>query len=332
MSLRVLQREASMRETGLVAAAAVGLCVAMSGCGSDSQSGGVDKGAWAYPEHQFVVDDLRLPLSAADSQSLGFDLDHNGTVDNRLGDMLVALQGAMSGTSPQDSVDAALLDGSLIVLLTVYAQSLDDSGSANAWAFVGQSQALTAGPQPGMTVTVDPAGPQNAYFGGRVKTGVGYFGGDDAALVLRTPFTDYGTLDLPLKAVRMEFDVSADGLSLENARVGGAVSESDMQATVLPQIASLLDSVLVENCTARGGAGGDGTCGCITGSGTATIQNLFDSDGDCYVTADEVKTNSLLATLLEGDVTLDDGSKALSLSVGFHAIGATFTHPSPPAD
>lgn len=313
-------------------AAVCGLALAvLAGCGSEAENSGVDTTAWGYPEHQFVVDELRMPLTSGEAAEVGFDLDHNGTVDNRLGEMLVALQSAMSGTSPQDSVDLAIDGGSLVLLLTVYAEELAASARANAWVFVGEPVALTDGPQPGMSFAVDPDGPQDAYFGGRVKAGVGTFGGDDAALVLRTPFTDYGTLDLPLKAVHMEFDVSADGAALENARIGGAVTEADLQSQVVPQVAALLDAVLVSNCTERGGAGGAGTCGCIPGSGTATIQDLFDADGDCYVTTAEVAANGLIGALLAPDVVLPDGSPALSLGVGFHAVDAQFTHPAPPS-
>jgi len=312
--------------------ALVGTTLLAAGCGSGSAPGGgqIDEVAWSYPGHQFVVDEVELPLSAADANAVGFDLDRDGTIDNRLGEMLTALQGAMGASSPQDSMDKALQEGLMISLLSIYAEDVVDSPKANAWTFVGAPQALTDGPQAGATFTLDAAAPTDAYFGGRVKNGVGYFGGEDAAFLLRTPFTDYGTLDLPLKSVHMEFDFSADGLSLENGRLAGAVTESDLQTEVLPQLADLLDAVLARNCTDRGGAGGSGTCGCVSGSGTATIQSLFDSDGDCYVKLQEVAENTLLATLLDGDVILPDGTKAISLAVGFHAVNAVYTHPAPP--
>ncbi|MBI5478414.1 MAG: hypothetical protein HY906_06130 [Deltaproteobacteria bacterium] len=315
--------------------ARISLVVAMlllgPACGAgDGAGGGVDEGAWSYPEHQFVVDGVELPLSATEANAVGFDLDTDGTIDNRLGEMLTALQGAMGSSSPQDSINLALREGLMISLLSIYAVDLTTSPKANAWTFVGQPQALTDGPQPGGTFTLDPAAPIDAYFGGRIKNGVGYFGGPDAAFMLRTPFTDYGTLDLPLKSVRMEFDVSADGLALENGRLAGAVTEADLQTEVLPQLTDLLDAVLERNCTDRGGTGGAGVCGCVPSSGTATIQSLFDANGDCYVTLDEVTGNNLLATLLAGDVTLPDGSRAISLAVGFHAVNAVYPHPAPP--
>jgi hypothetical protein len=308
--------------------AAVFLAVSCGDGGGDG--GGVDQDAWTYPEHQFVVDDVELPLTATDARAVGFDLDGDGVIDNRLGEMLTALQGAMGASSPQDSMDLALREGLMITLLSVYAQDVVTSPKANAWTFLGQPQTLTDGPQPGGAFTLDPAGPADAYFGGRVKNGVGMLGGPDAAFMLRTPFTDYGTLDLPLKSVNMEFDFSADGLALENGKLAGAVTETDLQNEVLPQLAELLDTVLERNCTERGGTGGAGECGCVPGSGTDTIRNLFDSNSDCYVTLDEVAGNSLLATLLAGDVVLPDGSPAISLAVGFHAVNATFTHPAPP--
>ncbi|HEY3359854.1 MAG TPA: hypothetical protein VGQ83_41775 [Polyangia bacterium] len=322
-----------MRKSGWLSVAAL---VASAGfvmsCGSDSpasNTGTVDKGAWAYPEHQFVIDELVLPATSQDAKDLAFDLDGNGTVDNQLGNILAALGPQMGSTSPQTSVDDAMKAGSIIVLMALYAQDIQASASSNMWAFLGVGQTLTAGPQPGGTFTVDAANsPAAAYFGGKIKNGGGAYGGSAAALTLNIPLAaagQTGSLNLALQAVHVEFDVSADGKSLENGRIGGAISESDLNTKILPEVQVLLQQQIEAKCTLAGA-----TCTCEAGSGAATIQSMFDTNSDCSIDLAEVQNNSLLKAFLKGDVTLANGEKGLSMAVGFHAVDALFTHADPP--
>jgi hypothetical protein len=69
---------------------------------------------------------------------------------------------------------------------------------------------------------------------------------------------------------------------------------------------------------------------CESGSGAETIESMFDTDQNCEVTLAEVQNNNIIKAFLKGDVTLADGSKALSLAVGFEAINAAYTHAAPP--
>ena len=57
---------------------------------------------------------------------------------------------------------------------------------------------------------------------------------------------------------------------------------------------------------------------------------MFDMDGDCHISVAEVANNNIIKAFLKGDVTLADGSKALSLAVGFDAVNAVYTHAAPP--
>ena len=107
-----------MKKTAWLAVALSALLGVSIGCGGDSgggTTGEVDPGAWAYPETQMVVSALYLPLSSQEAKDYGFDLDHNGTVDNQLGNILAALKSSMGDTSPQVSVDEAMGKGDIIV-------------------------------------------------------------------------------------------------------------------------------------------------------------------------------------------------------------------------
>ncbi len=324
-----------MKKTAWIVVALSSVLVLGFGCGGGGGGGDtggeVDPGAWAYPETKMVVSALYLPESSATAKEYAFDLDHNGTVDNQLGNILAALKSSMGETSPQDSVDEAMGKGDIIVLFSIFAETMAESAKANLWAFLGEAVTIDPpnGPQPGDTFTVDPTGPTTAYFGGKIKGGGGTFGGDNATLTLNLPLSAGSSLELTLQAVNMEFDISAacsaTSCEFTNGKLGGAITENDLNTKVLPEVTNLLADQMTGKCTNT-----SGSCVCEAGSGAETIQSMFDTNGDCSVTLEEVQNNNIIKAFLKGDVTLKDGSKALSLAVGFDAINADYTHVAPP--
>lgn len=304
--------------------------LAVAGCGSASgvdPGGGPSPHAWSYPEHQYVADEVTLPLTEELSDKFAFDLDGNGTGDNRLGEMFVVLANSMGGKTPQDSVNGALGAGRLILLLALFARDLRDESSSNLWQFQGLPMDPPGQPTVGVALEVDPAGPGDAYSGGRIRAGVGAFGGDDATFRIDLPLADNASMTLPLKAARVEFTTSNDGDTLETGRAGGAITLDDLNASVIPAMTDVLNDELTRKCAVTA----TDECACEGGSGAEKIHDIFDSaPADCVVSVDEVQSNSLLHSYLTGDVTLADGTRALSLAFGFHAVRATFDHPSPP--
>ena len=327
-----------MMKTACIAVALGALLVVGFGCGGggggDDTGGGANTEAWTYPETQMVVNALYLPLTSADAKDYAFDLDHNGTVDNQLGNILAALKTSMGSTSPQTSVDDALGKGDIIVLFSIYAQTMQNSTAANLWAFLGSPVPIDPpdGPQAGDTFTVDPVNsPTDAYFGGKIKQGGGVFGGDNATLTINLPLTTGSSLELTLQAVNMEFDISstctATACEFTNGKLGGAITEDDLNNKVLPEVTNLLQDQLTGKCSNT-----TGTCVCESGSGAETIQSMFDTDGSCDVTLAEVQSNNIIKAFLKGDVKLKGCTEpcALSLAVGFDAVNAVFTHAAPP--
>jgi len=129
----------------------------------------------------------------------------------------------------------------------------------------------------------------------------------------------------------MEFDVSAScsatACDFSNGKPGGAITENDLNNKVLPEVTNLLQDQLTGKCAMEGTPA---ACVCESGSGAETIQSMFDTDGSCDVTLAEVQENNIIKAFLKGDVTLADGSKALSLAVAFDAVNATYTHDPTP--
>ena len=324
-----------MRSSGTPGAALTTLVAVVAlagGCGGAApRDTGVTPEAWGYPEHQFVVTTLSLPLSSADATKFAFDLDGNGTLDNQMGMLFVALKGQMGETTPQSSVRAAIGDGRIIMLLSFYVQpDMQDSPVSNMWAFNGQraDPPLLNGPQPGGTFFVDPTAPQDLYCGGSITASLGRYGSDEATMLLRLPFGGGdGILILPLTAVRVEFTAAAGGESLTEGRMGGAIRKQDVDDTLVPTVVDMLNEEMRAYCSAS-----SGTCTCESGSGAETIRQMFDTDGSCDVSPEEGRGNAIINALLEPDVTLSDGSGGVSVGFGFTAVNAVFDHLPPPTD
>lgn len=287
--------------------------------------GGAIGNAWSLAESQFVFDQIELPTTSQRAKDLAFDLDGNGTLDNQLGNILAALASSLGSTSPQAQMDADIDSGDVIHLLAVFAESSQASELANAWTFLGQPKALVAGPQPGDSFTIDTgAAPADAVCGGSVVSGTGTFGGVEGKAVATLPFLFSAPTPMTLHAARIEFLVSADGHALSGGRLGGAITEADLSALIAVAADSQNDQVAAK-CAFQGGY-----CACESGSVAETLQAMFDTDGNCQITAAEVSNNNIVKAFLKGDVTLPDGTKALSVGVGFHAVNATFTHGAHP--
>jgi hypothetical protein len=305
--------------------AMLGVLALGGGCGSGSTNGpAIDPGAWSYPERQYVLNELTLPFTAAQARDFGFDLDGDGQPNNVLGELLSGVRSMF--TDPQGVVDQVMNEGRIIQLFSLYAQGVAASPTAILWTFLGEPRALTVGPQPGDSFTLDATAGQDLYLGGAIRGGGGSFGDDAATATVVIPLTSTTMVTLTLHRARVELDLGAGGETLESGRLGGAVLLSDVQQQIVP----LLDGEMVKSCTARTTGGDPPNCGCAADSGAETIRTVFDRDGDCVISAAEVQENTLAQSLLTPDVTLPAGP-GVSVGLGFTAVRAVFDHPAPPA-
>ena len=295
------------------------LAVLMGAFGCQTRSN-----TWHLPERQFVLTSLTLPATEDEATNLALDLDHNGTPDNQLG-KIAAFFLRQDGWSAQTSLDAQMARGDSIFLLAVYASDMASSDRANVWTFLGLPRSLSDGPQPGGTFEVDLTnGPSNAWLAGDIKDGTGDFGGDEATVWLK--LAPFGDSPIELRAAHLSFDLSADGERLENGHLAGAITESDVQGKLLPGLQATIGAAVGADCSLA-----SGLCTCTSGSEAEILQNAFDSDGNCEVALEEIQNNDIVKAFAKGDVTLDDGTRALSVALGFTAVRAVFSHPAPPA-
>jgi hypothetical protein len=170
--------------------------------------------------------------------------------------------------------------------------------------------------------------PADALIFGNITNG--HFSGDRGVITLDVPLfvADQG-LTLQMIGARSEVTVAADALT--DGKLAGAVTETYIHDNVLPQLHNVLDVVVERDCH-----GTTGSC-CDANTDGETVVNLFDSDGSCTVTLQELYDSGLLQSLLAPDVDLLDEEglsgadgvlDSLSLGIGYTSVPATYPIPS----
>lgn len=273
--------------------------------------------------YDFVFDGLTFPDSTTASK-IGHDYDNDGAIDNALGSILGALSGVATTLDLQKSIDEGMYAGSTIILLRTQAKDKVTDPGTMAQAWVGASQtccpdktdpvackaAAKAGCFSGSHAFWPETNPpqKDALFNGSLSGGKFVYG--PSAMTINLPMTSQGTLSLNLKQVFIKGKLSADGKTITDGVLAGAITKSDLDNSLIPTVTKMLNNTLTDPKTDK--------------TTKDTILQLFDADKDTKVTDQEVKDNSLIKMFLAGDVDIDgDKVKELSLGIAFTAISST---------
>jgi len=315
------------------------------GGGTDSgdctASGGTNKA-------QYVTNAVMVPQQRSD---YAIDLNGDGRVDNQLGNIIGALEGQMLHV--QDGVNAAVTDGTLIVLLTETSTdaAYQSDACATAQVQVGQTVAMPDYSGAGH-FTVD-SGQQGGTFNGPIK--LGKFASAPPATTTKPIEVDIklplvsgaDPVTLKVNGAHLQFTRGADG-KITGGQLNGAIRNSDVQTQIIPNVAALLTKKIKDDSTPPN----------MLSSGDMQILSIFDNggkadaactagtcknpDGSCATKGDnkidicEVSTAGLIQNVLAPDVQMYDASGAykpnkdntmkdsLSLGLAFTAVGATF--------
>ncbi|MEO6772515.1 MAG: hypothetical protein ABI467_05760 [Kofleriaceae bacterium] len=319
--------------------------LSLAACGGGGDDAITPEGA----HYHYVVNKALVPTNNNESREYGLDLNNDGTPDNQLGMVLGTLAGM--GFDIQATIDTAVLKGSINLLVDV--QTADATFMSSA--ATGLAVYIGSDPQPvacmtGEDVTCTTAKPavctgcghqlsptggtftaapnQDSALAGKIVGGTFTGGPGDLSIQIAIG----GTNPIPLNLLGAR--VKATGLTDANigtvsgatvsggAVLAGAITQDDINNNIIPAVVNQLTPTITRDCTMLTSPPG---CGCADGSTGKTIIGLFDtSPADCMVTVDEVKSNSLIKSLLAPDVTID-GKMALSLGIKVAAEKATFT-------
>lgn len=289
-----------------------------------------DKIDGAY--YHYVGDTLLVPTTPAEAQAyaLNLDGDPQGRPDNLLGQLLATLAG--QDVSIQDNIDASIMAGKLVILHSLRANSLTTDASVSWQVFLGED---LASPPPDFSgngaFEIAADSPTDAVITGALAGGR-FLGGPSVVTVKIALADNAPPLNLDLIGSRIEADMAPDGTTCSNARLGGAITQVDINTKVLPSVAMMMNATVAadEGCPAA----------CVSDS-AKTILELFDTQpegGDGTITPEELIANNLISSILAPDVDLLDSNNgdifdprrdgiedSVSLGVAFSCVKANFS-------
>ncbi|NVB79355.1 MAG: hypothetical protein HOV81_13250 [Kofleriaceae bacterium] len=316
----------AFRPTLLAAAAA--LLPSIAACGGDDGQP-VPEGT----HYHYVANKVFVPTTNAEAQKYGLDLNGDGTIDNQLGQVLSTL-GSM-GFDIQMTIDTAVAEGSIILLADVQTKDFTNTAAAGIQVFLGDnptpaacngSDDTTCGHHLDGNGSFEIAAnsPQNAALAGKIVNGT--FNGGPGNLSLQIALGGTEAIQLDLIGARAKASGLSDTKIGSSANDGvifaGAITKDDIDNKVIPAIQTQIAPIITRDCTMPTMPPG---CGCGADSTGKTILGLFDTNPkDCAVSVDEIKSNTLIMSLLSPDVTVD-GKMALSLGIKATAVKATYT-------
>jgi len=308
--------------SSLLAAAALLPTLAACGGGDDGQP---------TPEgmhYHTVANKVFVPTTNTQAREYGLDLNADGTVDNQLG-MVLSTLGSM-GFDIQTTIDTAVNEGSIILLSDFQTKDFMNTTAAGIQVYLGDKATATPAPctdandttcghhltGSGM-FTISATSPSNAALSGKIINGT--FTGGPGNLSLQIALGGTTAIQLDLIGARAKA-TGVTATSIGSVIFGGAITKDDIDNKVIPAIQTQLVPIIARDCPNAMPT----TCTCMDNSTGKTILGLFDADHNCSVTVDEIKSNSLIVSLLSPDVTID-GKMALSLGIKATTVGATYT-------
>lgn len=319
----------------LVGALSLGL-VACGGGGDDDGGDTIDPNG---TDHTFVAASLNLPENAAEAMMLGLDIDNkpNDGVDNQLGMVLGSIGALAPDLDLQTAVDEQIDQGDIILLANVKATDLANASGAGFFVFLGDNPNPAACMDAndmvcrrhlagGASFSISASSPMDAAIAGRIVNGK--FTGGPGNVNLQIALAGGLPIDLPLQRAKAEVNsISATGWM--TGKIGGAISQEDIDTNVIPAIADTVRTSFDETCdtNTQGGTMAN-MCNCMSGETGETLRGLFDKTPyDCNITNEEVQ--AVVSGFLTPDIDLDgDGTNdALSLGIGVSAVAGTFTPP-----
>lgn len=301
--------------------------LALIACGSSEGGGGGLDGGTAKDASSggggfthYVSNSLRLGKTSGEAYGFAFDLDGDGQEDDQIGGTLALLA---SNLDADGRLDAAVKAGTIILLHSLQADSLTGDTSVGWRVLVGSAKTSPDFGGSG-SFTVAPTSPTDAVMTGAIAAGV-FTGGPATVTVELSLLEGQPPLRARLIGARMSAKVTAGGCS--EGRLGGAITDKDINDVVLPALATGLESVIAADAGCKANVN---DCE----ASTKTILSAFDGNGDRTITLAEVK-NSLAVKLIfapdldllnaQGSAGKDGVDESVSIAIGFTCVKATFT-------
>lgn len=270
--------------------------------------------------YEYVITDIYVPRSL--TEGVGIDYDGNGSVDNKLANLMGALLNESSEFEINGRLDEAVARGELVVLSRILANNFTGDSTVAVSVFEGDFTGADPSAISNGTGTFE-RDEQSANVGtlcGRIY-GAGMMQAGPGDVNLSLPVNDTLTLTLTLHHARMEGIVSSDGW--QDVVIAGLVRPEDLKDSIIPNYVDNVNREIQEDP-----------------QGSAFILETFDNrcspeiagcagHPDCaadgVITAAELTCNSTINTILTPDVTVQ-GVPYVSFAVRVQAARADITN------
>jgi hypothetical protein len=273
-------------------------------------------------KYGYVSSVLRLPTSNAAALEYGRDFDRDGGRDNRLGQVFATL--ASQGLDLTGMLNESVTNGDLLMLHSLKTPSFSKTRDAS-W------QVLYAEPTPAPDFsgagifTIDESAPTSSRLPAKIKNNKVKTGAGEVTVQL-----DLGTGLFPVDLFAAKVFATCAKPSCSDGRINGALTPDEIDVVLIPELAEHFSIIVTRDCP------GPTPSSCMADSEGKTIQSLFDENDDLVITAEEVRENDLIQSLLAPDVDLrkangnpgqDGENDALSFGLGFEAVQAKLVRP-----
>lgn len=294
----------------------------------DAQSSMADAPPAPAERYHYVVDEVNIPATNTQAREFGLDLDGDAVVDNQLGMVLATF--TEMGIDAQSWFDKQIDTGEAIMLADLFTLDFASASDATFTIYQGSNpmpaaclntqdtlcrRHLTGSAS--FTALATPVDPplSGSFVNGVLAAGPGQ-------LTIQLAFPDAPPTELSLVGARVKLaDVSDTALGA--AVLAGGVTQTDIDGKLYPALQIGFTVAVTADCTMLSTPPG---CGCADNTNGKTYIGLFDSNNDCQISVDEIRTNSLFQSLFAPDVMLD-GQMCLSVGVRAHAVRAGFVAP-----
>jgi hypothetical protein len=278
--------------------------------------------------HHYVISEELFP----EAQMLGLDFNGDSIIDNQFGKMMILLAD-QEDLAPNAAAKNGISWGEIILLAELGADRFTAGSSATFALYTGTNPtpqpcpeasfgSVDSRPECGLhlrgdaTFDVDQAVTYPPIHGTIGQQAV-ITNGAPGRLHIKVSFVQRSVVHIDLVAPQVQISMASDG-ELHGV-IAGALSVDTLDKT-LPEILYALSSVL--DCN---GNEPYPNCGCTPASQALIAR--FDGDKDCTISSSRLGEDM---KRLRQEFPADLANGNMSFGIGFKAVKATFTPPSPP--
>ena len=277
--------------------------------------------------YDYIIDEVILPVNATEALSIGIDLDGDGHIDNKLGQIF--------GMFPEEdmvSVNSDLADsiqnGTYILLGQMRVSSWPDDDTMAVQLFPGNTNPTIDATEDNLTgngfALIASSADRTLYLCGELDNNMLETG----PRTMEVPIYLMGDIMLfRLEPARMVSTAPVTDTEWQEMMVGGGLTWDTIENTLIPNFVVFLNARTTEDPTS---SLGDFVLNFVDANCRDDLpgcENVINGQGDCapwdnqpttpVVTATELRCNIVFVNALQPDVDLDGDGVNDVLSVGF---------------